>query len=164
MFTLGPRAQEFAQGGGCTAQLFIEGQAIGTEAEPVPAGIANDTLALEDGWKIHRPFKGDGEKCSVVLVATPHRAHAGLVEVFTQGVELLEAVRAESLNPHSKREFQTAAGLIPGEHGWSGLEKSIAIAAEHRRLGPVICKGVGIGKPTDVEGAQAGHEGARRNV
>jgi hypothetical protein len=28
----------------------------------------------------------------------------------------------------------------------------------------VICKGVGIGKPTDVEGAQAGHEGARRDV
>src|ERR1700729_3823700 len=157
-------AEQSAQCCGSATQLFLTGQTIGTETKPLPPCIANNALTLHPARKLHRLCNGDGKKSSMVLVAPLHRVYAGIGEISTQGVELLQAVRAKSLNAHTQGEFQTAAGLVPGKHGWSGLEETIATVFEHWRLRPVISKGIGIAKPARVERAQAGFEHCRRNV
>jgi hypothetical protein len=156
--------EQSAQGCGGATQLFIASQTIGTEAEPLSPCIANNAFTLQPGGKLHRLCQVNGKKSSMVLVAAPDRIYAGVGETSTQGVELLQAVRAKSLNPHTQGEFQTTAGLVPGEHGWSGLEETIATVFEHWRIRPVISKGIGIGKPAHVEGPQAGLEYSWRNV
>jgi hypothetical protein len=74
-------AQQFAQCCSRATQLFIAGQAIGTETKPLAARVANDTLTLQSGWKLRRLCKADGEKCSVVLIASVHRVYTGIGEV-----------------------------------------------------------------------------------
>src|SRR5580658_5610251 len=157
-------AEQSAQCRGCATQLFVAGQAIGTETEPLPPRIANNALTLQPCGKLHRLCDVDGKKSSMVLVAPLHRVYAGIGEISTQGVELLQAVRAKSLDAHAQGEFQTAAGLVPGKHGWSGLEETVTTVFEHWLLRPLISKGIGIGKPAHVERAQAGFEHCRRNV
>src|SRR5271155_1431081 len=148
-------AEQSAQCCGCATQLIITGQTIGTESEPLPPRIAKNALTLQPRRELHRFCQVDGKKSSMVLVAPLHRVYAGIAEISTQGAELLQTVRAKSLNPHTQGEFQTAAGLVPGKHGWSGLQETIATKFEHWQLCPVISKGIGIGKPAHVERAQA---------
>src|SRR5580700_7085435 len=154
----GTGTQQFPQYCGCATQFFIAGQAIGAESEPLPARVAQDGLTLQPGWKLHRVCQADGKKCSMVLIATLHRVDTRIGEVSTQGVQLREAVRAEPLNAHRQGEFQTTPCLVPRKHGRRGLEKTIATCVQHRQFRTLVSKGVGVGKPADVQRAQAGLE------
>ena len=51
-------AEQSAQGCGCATQLFIAGQTIGTEAEPLPPCIANNALTLQSWQETPSPLRG----------------------------------------------------------------------------------------------------------